>query len=444
MNNKTVIFDLRHLPDAKLAAARVAGLPALDRTMLALQRKVEGDDERNDPLYRQAIVLAPREEMTRLNKTAAVTPRIKMDLCWIEDDSQSLDMVLKSNALGSGTREVLYWPGDLTFGRLLPQLVEGEAPVGGALAAAGDAEGLALLPVEVLEQHRGLSPADLLEALDGEGKVERVEPEEVALRLREPEDVRRAEAALLVSLRKPVDGVVAKYDRYVSLAISRQLMKLPVSPSVITVLAGVVGIVCGIVAAGGTYWTLLLGALLFQVNSILDGVDGEIARAKLLESNTGQWLDTITDDLSNVAFFAGASVGCWRYYDSQLYLVVGVAIIVSFLLDIGLQYHHLLTTQGTGDLSKYTMPWEDQPNTEGETKSQQAGRFSLMAKIFQNIRCVVRRDAHAFISVLWCIIGQMRIMMFFILLGAVVVLYAIVTYRYVLPYLQRRKERAAP
>ena len=185
MNNKTVIFDLRHLPDAKLAAARVAGLPALDRTMLALQRKVEGDDERNDPLYRQAIVLAPREEMTRLNKTAAVTPRIKMDLCWIEDDSQSLDMVLKSNALGSGTREVLYWPGDLTFGRLLPQLVEGEAPVGGALAAAGDAEGLALLPVEVLEQHRGLSPADLLEALDGEGKVERVEPEEVALRLRE-------------------------------------------------------------------------------------------------------------------------------------------------------------------------------------------------------------------------------------------------------------------
>ena len=441
MNTKTVIFDLRNLPDAQLAASRVAGLSVLDRTMLALQR-MDGDG-RGAPFYGQAILLVPAEEMTGINKAVGRIPRIKMDLCWIEDDSTNLDLVLESGALGTGVEQVLYWPGDLTFGRFIPQLAREEAPADGALIATGDS-GLSLLSMEAVKRHRGEGVPELLEALDGEGKVEREELELEALRLREPGDTRRAEAALMVSLRKPVDGVVAKYDRYISLAISRQLMKLPVSPSTITVLAGVVGIICGLVAAGGTYWTLLLGAVLFQVNSILDGVDGEIARAKLLESRAGQWLDTITDDLSNVAFFAGASVGCWRYYDSQLYLVVGVVIIVAFLLDIGLQYHHLLANYGTGDLSKYTMPWEDQPGTEGETKSQQAGRFSVMAKFFQNIRCVVRRDAHAFISVLWCIIGQMRIMMFFIALGAVVVLYAIVTYRYVLPYLQRRKERVAP
>jgi phosphatidylglycerophosphate synthase len=39
--------------------------------------------------------------------------------------------------------------------------------------------------------------------------------------------------------------------------------------------------------------------LLFQLNSIIDGVDGELARMRLEASVLGEWLDTVGDGLCN-------------------------------------------------------------------------------------------------------------------------------------------------
>ena len=437
MEHKTVIFDLRGAAEPRLPVAPICGLPALVRTMLALQRADDGGgDGRGELLYRRAVLLVPAAERAALEQ-ALRCERVKMELCWVEDDSDLVDPLLDEGVLEPELRQLLYWPGELTFGRFAPQLASAEAREHGALAA-GDT-GLTLFAAAALQ--RGESFEETRRRLEAQELLElrELEPQLQPVLLREPADLRRAEDALLVSLRKAVDGVVAKYDRYISLAISRHLMKFSVSPSVITVMAGLLGVGCGVLAAQGTYLTLLAAALLFQANSILDGIDGEIARAKLLESRTGQWLDTISDDLSNLCFFVGAAVGCWRYWDSQLYLYLGAATGIGFLISQTLQYHYIITVARSGDLNKFKMPWEeDSDETEDlEHDGSEAERPGLVSRALASLKFVVRRDTFTFLCTLAAIAGQLRIMVWFIALGATVVWISIVGYRYLLPLFRR-------
>ena len=100
MNTKTVIFDLRSLPDAKLTAAMVAGIPALDRTMLALQRVDDGGgDGRAEPLYTRALLLAHPDEREELEGLVGRTARVTMEQTWLEDEGVGFGAVLEADAL---------------------------------------------------------------------------------------------------------------------------------------------------------------------------------------------------------------------------------------------------------------------------------------------------------------------------------------------------------
>ena len=51
---------------------------------------------------------------------------------------------------------------------------------------------------------------------------------------------------------------------------------------------------------------LILGGILFQAASVLDGVDGEMARATFRTSPSGATLDSAVDIATNLLFVAGA------------------------------------------------------------------------------------------------------------------------------------------
>ena len=73
--------------------------------------------------------------------------------------------------------------------------------------------------------------------------------------------------------------------------------------------------------------------MLFQLFSVLDGCDGEIARAKFLESEGGQRLDGLCDILSNILLAIGLGFGLSRqaHFDGHsgwVYLVEGLAAAV--------------------------------------------------------------------------------------------------------------------
>ena len=151
----------------------------------------------------------------------------------------------------------------------------------------------------------------------------------------DPTALRRAENALLANLGdKPSDGPVSRnFNRPLSVGISRLLVNYPVTPNQISLFS----FLCSVLAAGlfsvGSYAMLLLGGLLTQFASVIDGCGGEVARLKFQKSHYGGWLDAVLDRYADAALLFGLT---WHAYtndmDSLILLTGFLAIIGSFMV----------------------------------------------------------------------------------------------------------------
>lgn len=138
-----------------------------------------------------------------------------------------------------------------------------------------------------------------------------------------PDDLRRVSSRLRRSLTKEADGPVARYlNRPVSTRVSMALAHLPLHPDVVSVVAF-------LVALSGA-WALAMGAaiggaLLVHAASVLDGVDGEIARLRIRASAAGALLDGVLDRVGDAAIVCGLALWALDRGDDPG-LVVGFAI----------------------------------------------------------------------------------------------------------------------
>jgi phosphatidylglycerophosphate synthase len=123
------------------------------------------------------------------------------------------------------------------------------------------------------------------------------------------EDRLAAEQKLDQWLVKPTDGVFARMNRKVSIPISRQVIKYPITPNMVSLFTLGVSFLAGVFFAFGGRANMLAGAVLSVLASILDGCDGEVARLTFQESAFGCWLETICDYLYYVFVFAGMMIG---------------------------------------------------------------------------------------------------------------------------------------
>jgi len=138
---------------------------------------------------------------------------------------------------------------------------------------------------------------------------------------------------IMETFAKETDGFMAKhFDRKISGAISRVLLKTSVTPNQITIFVTLLGVGAGYLMAQPGYWAKVEGALLFLLTSILDGCDGEIARAKKMTSRLGGWLDLWGDNIVHVAVFYGLGVGLMRDTDQVVYLKLGWAAVWGTLI----------------------------------------------------------------------------------------------------------------
>lgn len=113
---------------------------------------------------------------------------------------------------------------------------------------------------------------------------------------------------------KSQDGFVSRYlNRPISRVVARLLLRFPTTPNAWTLLIFPIPIVASLILLHGTYWSFVWGLVLFQVFSVLDGCDGEIARAKFLESESGRRLDYLCDVLSNILLALGLGFGLSRH-----------------------------------------------------------------------------------------------------------------------------------
>ena len=129
-----------------------------------------------------------------------------------------------------------------------------------------------------------------------------------------PADLRRARRLIVAHAVKGAgDGLVSRVlNRRISVRVSALLVER-LSPWAATWLTFGLGILAGALNAVSP----AAAAVLYQVSSILDGVDGEIARATLRSSPLGAWVDSVLDRYVDVAYLvalalvSGFPAGFW-------------------------------------------------------------------------------------------------------------------------------------
>ena len=132
-------------------------------------------------------------------------------------------------------------------------------------------------------------------------------------------------------MSKPQDGFVSRLlNRPVSRRITRVLLKFPIHPNTWTIAIFVLPLIASVFLVRGNYLSVVIGAAVFQAFSILDGCDGEIARAKSLESRFGERLDNLCDFLASLLYVL--ALGWGLHHWSEGIICAALIIINEWLL----------------------------------------------------------------------------------------------------------------
>lgn len=145
-----------------------------------------------------------------------------------------------------------------------------------------------------------------------------------------PEDLNRAREILESQLRRPRDGLVARIlNRRLSLPVSRWLVRYTgITPNQITAGVAVLSALAAVLFCWGSGFPVLLGGLLAQVASVLDGCDGEVARLRHMGTPYGAWLDAVLDRWADALLIGGVTCGAWRVLASPWVWLLGLLALV--------------------------------------------------------------------------------------------------------------------
>lgn len=102
------------------------------------------------------------------------------------------------------------------------------------------------------------------------------------------------------------------FNSLFSIRISSLLVKTSFTPNQLTLFGLVLGVLAGWFFAQGDYVNGILGGLILIFSGIWDCCDGDVARLKFMESDYGEYLDTICDLIINLLIFIGITIGVAR------------------------------------------------------------------------------------------------------------------------------------
>ena len=129
------------------------------------------------------------------------------------------------------------------------------------------------------------------------------------------------------------DGLVSRYlNRPLSRPAARALARTPATPNALTATTLLLAVIAAGMLAGG--WNIA-GGIGIQLVSVVDGVDGELARLKHMATRFGAVFDAVTDRYADALLLGGMTVFAVRFEDLPRAEVVGAlalagALIVSY------------------------------------------------------------------------------------------------------------------
>ncbi len=129
-----------------------------------------------------------------------------------------------------------------------------------------------------------------------------------------------------------LEGPVSRYlNRRLSAPLARLLAPTPVTPNQVSVLSLLVAL--GALAAFAVGQPIAAG-ILIQASSVVDGVDGDLARRQGRASRFGAVFDAVLDRYADAAIVGGMTWWAWAHpnISGPQPAVVGLAALTGFLL----------------------------------------------------------------------------------------------------------------
>jgi hypothetical protein len=269
---------------------KIAGLTQLERILLGLNEFAASDSS----FAQLSVVLFWRPDLPPNLRCSTGNRRLSRISC-----TESLEAA-RPGATVLSTR---YFIGRGAVGEMLASAQHKvERPVTGSLESWSE-----------LFQKLEHNPGDIFSYLAGVG------------------DLPECERQFLRGAGKSQDGLVSRFlNRPISRVVTRFLLRYPITPTGWTIAIFVLPLAAFLFLLRGDYAGILAGAFIFQAYSILDGCDGEIARAKYLESARGGRIDDFLDLIGSVLFVTGLGAGLSRFFGSLPYLegVACAAVII--------------------------------------------------------------------------------------------------------------------
>lgn len=148
------------------------------------------------------------------------------------------------------------------------------------------------------------------------------------------ESLEYAKKEIMESLEKPTDGLISKYiNRRISKRITKKIVNTNLAPTQITIISFILALVSAAFFFLGEYKYLIIGGILAQFSSIIDGCDGEVARLKFLTTDYGAFVDSILDRYADAIIILGLIFGYWMLQGSISVWIIGLfALIGSFMI----------------------------------------------------------------------------------------------------------------
>ncbi len=209
----------------------------------------------------------------------------------------------------------------------------------------------------------------------------------------ESDSAKKAEDLIFAHVGKTATGWISRnVNSKISLPTSRLLVKTPLTPNMISVLINVIGMLCGIFYAIGHP---VVGALCMQAATILDRCDGEVARVKLMETKKGQWVDTISDQVTVLSFILGVPIGYYLISRNPVALVLGALNVSIFVFFVIWSFYFLTRYTNSGSLVAYF----------DVDKLVEEKNTSIMRKLIKLVRPMARRNFYSLGFLVVAILG---------------------------------------
>ncbi len=138
--------------------------------------------------------------------------------------------------------------------------------------------------------------------------------------------------------RNPFKYIDIYLNRPVAALIVRAVYNTKITPNMITLFSGFVGILSAFFFSGGEYIYFIIGGVFAQLSSIIDGADGMLARAKNMTSPYGTFLDLFFDRIVDFSISIGVAYGAAKYFKDPDLLLLGVLAAGLLLLQINIFY----------------------------------------------------------------------------------------------------------